>query len=44
VFGQYLYTSYGTSNPSNLYFLQSNQVYHSSLNVNAITAGVNLKF
>lgn len=41
VFGQYLYTSYGTSN---LNFLQSNQVFHSSLNVNSVTAGVNLKF
>jgi len=41
VFGQYLYTNYRTSN---LYFLQSNQVFHSSLNVNSVTAGVNLKF
>lgn len=41
VFGQYLYTSYGTSN---LYFPASLQVYHSSLSVNAITGGVNLKF
>ncbi len=41
VFGQYMYTKYGTAN---IVFLQSQRLTQSSVNANAITAGVNLKF
>ena len=41
VFGQYMYTKYGTAN---IVYLQSQRLTQSSVNGNAITAGVNLKF